>query len=518
MPRPCLVRGRIAAWRRAAYLRPPAFGRGGAPVPAARQDGARRIRHDPDRRADELVAWIAPGEKPRDAVARSAPSTRRSRSTARSHAPVPYAGERGHPGPARRACRRDRLGGRSTTASTVIGLSDAARRRRDLARAGRPVRALRRAARDRPRHRAASSARISTRRSASAEPLGIGFLALGMSPIWTPGRDPGDAEEPLPHHGATTCRRSARCGLDMMFRTATVQANLDFASEADMVKKLRVALALQPVATALFANSPFTDGKPNGFLSMRSRDLARHRSATAPACCLRLRGRLRLRALCRLGARRADVLRQARRRPITTSRAPRSAISWPAGWPRCRASARRCPTGRTTSRPLFPEVRLKRYLEMRGADVGPPAHDRGPARVLDRACSTTRRRSTRPGTSCKGWTRGGPRAAARRRAAPGADGRGRGPAGARRRPRRRWRSPAPGLAQPRRPRRDGPDETGYLDPLEEIAASRPHPGRAPARRSTTAPGTARSHRVRGVRALSGGPGRTPRGWVWPDRA
>ena len=59
-------------------------------------------------------------------------------------------------------------------------------------------------------------------------------------------------------------------GLDMMFRTATVQVNMDFASEADMVAKLRVGLALQPVATALFANSPFTDGKPNGFQSYRA--------------------------------------------------------------------------------------------------------------------------------------------------------------------------------------------------------------------------------------------------------
>ena len=56
----------------------------------------------------------------------------------------------------------------------------------------------------------------------------------------------------------------------MMYRTCTVQANLDFSSEADMVKKLRVALALQPVATALFANSPFTEGKPNGYLSFRA--------------------------------------------------------------------------------------------------------------------------------------------------------------------------------------------------------------------------------------------------------
>ena len=59
-------------------------------------------------------------------------------------------------------------------------------------------------------------------------------------------------------------------GLDMMLRSCTIQVNLDFASEADMVKKFRVSLALQPVATALFANSPFMEGKPNGFLSFRS--------------------------------------------------------------------------------------------------------------------------------------------------------------------------------------------------------------------------------------------------------
>lgn len=59
-------------------------------------------------------------------------------------------------------------------------------------------------------------------------------------------------------------------GLDMMKRTCTIQANLDFSSEADMIKKFRVSLALQPIATALFANSPFTNGKPNGFLSYRS--------------------------------------------------------------------------------------------------------------------------------------------------------------------------------------------------------------------------------------------------------
>ena len=102
-----------------------------------------------------------------------------------------------------------------------------------------------------------------------ARPLGIGFLGLGMTPNWT------RAEMPIMPKGryqimTAYMPKVGTLGLDMMYRTCTVQTNLDFSSEADMVKKLRVSLALQPVATALFANSPFTEGKPNGFLSFRS--------------------------------------------------------------------------------------------------------------------------------------------------------------------------------------------------------------------------------------------------------
>ena len=143
--------------------------------------------------------------------------------------------------------------------------------------------------------------------------LGIGFLGLGASPIWTPGRNARSCPRAATASWRPTWTRWARTGRDMMFRTCTVQVNLDFGSEADMVKKLRVSLALQPIATALFANSPFLDGKPNGFLSFRSEvwrdtDNAPHRHAA-----LRLRGRHRLRALCRLCPRRADVFRDARR-------------------------------------------------------------------------------------------------------------------------------------------------------------------------------------------------------------
>jgi len=100
--------------------------------------------------------------------------------------------------------------------------------------------------------------------------LGLGFLGLGM---W-----PDKTREELPRMPKGRYKimlnympKVGSLGLDMMLRTCTIQVNLDYSSEADMVKKFRVGLALQPVATALFANSPFTEGKPNGYKSFRSR-------------------------------------------------------------------------------------------------------------------------------------------------------------------------------------------------------------------------------------------------------
>ncbi len=114
--------------------------------------------------------------------------------------------------------------------------------------------------------------------------LGLGFLGLGF---W-----PDKTREALPvmpkGRYAIMLRQMPRVGslgLDMMKRTCTIQTNLDYASEADMVKKFRVSLALQPLATALFANSPFTEGTPNGFLSYRSHiwtDTDPHRTGTLP--------------------------------------------------------------------------------------------------------------------------------------------------------------------------------------------------------------------------------------------
>ncbi len=115
----------------------------------------------------------------------------------------------------------------------------------------------------------AESGRHLEQAKAIGEKLGLGFLGIGMWP------DKARSDLPMMPKGryaimANYMPKVGKLGLDMMLRTCTIQTNLDYSSEADMVKKFRVGLALQPVATALFANSPFTEGKPNGFKSFRS--------------------------------------------------------------------------------------------------------------------------------------------------------------------------------------------------------------------------------------------------------
>ncbi|HVL78779.1 MAG TPA: glutamate--cysteine ligase, partial [Sphingomicrobium sp.] len=115
----------------------------------------------------------------------------------------------------------------------------------------------------------AEAGRHLTQAKAIGERLGVGFLGLGMWP------DKSRDQLPMMPKGryaimARYMPTVGSLGLDMMLRTCTIQVNLDYSSEADMVRKFRVGLALQPVATALFANSPLTEGKPNGFKSFRS--------------------------------------------------------------------------------------------------------------------------------------------------------------------------------------------------------------------------------------------------------
>ncbi len=165
-------------------------------------------------------------------------------------------------------------------------------------------------------------------------------------------------------------------GLDMMYRTCTVQTNLDFSSEADMVKKLRVSVALQPIATALFANSPFTEGKPNGFLSFRSevwRDTDNARSGMIPWAFEDGMGFERWVDYA------LDVPMYFVKRGDTYIDVSGSSFrdffagkneKIPGERPTLSDWANHLST-------IFPEVRLKRYLEMRGAD-GVPS-DRLPA-------------------------------------------------------------------------------------------------------------------------------------------
>src|SRR5450631_2445703 len=202
-----------------------------------------------------------------------------------------------------------------------------------------------------------------------AKPLGIGFLGMGMTPNWR------RVDMPMMPKGryrimTNYMPKVGTLGLDMMYRTCTVQANLDFASEADMVKKLRVSLALQPVATALFANSPFTEGKPNGFLSFRSeiwRDTDNARSGMIPWAFEDGMGFERWvdyalgvpMYFIKRGDQYIDVAGKSFRDFFAGKLA-----ELPGERPTISDWANHLST-------IFPEVRLKRYLEMRGADGGP---------------------------------------------------------------------------------------------------------------------------------------------------
>jgi glutamate--cysteine ligase len=204
---------------------------------------------------------------------------------------------------------------------------------------------------------------------AVADELGLGFLGLGFTPVWR--RD----EIPVMPKGRYKIMREympkvGGMGLDMMFRTCTVQANLDFGSEADMTAKFRTSLALQPIATALFANSPFVEGRPTGLLSSR----ANVWTDTDPA--------------------RTGMLDFVFRDGFTFETYARYALDVPMYFVKrdgqyidaSGQSFRAFMDGKLPALPgerptikdwadhtttLFPEVRLKQYLEMRGADSGP---------------------------------------------------------------------------------------------------------------------------------------------------
>jgi glutamate--cysteine ligase len=203
----------------------------------------------------------------------------------------------------------------------------------------------------------------------ATEAIGAGVVGLGFNPIWK--RD----EIPWMPKGRYKIMRDympkkGNLGLDMMTRTCTVQVNLDFADEADMVRKMRVGLALQPLATALFANSPFTEGKPNGYLSYRSHiwtDTDPDRSGMLPFVFEKDFGFERwvdyVLDVPMYFFLRDGVFRDAAGlsfRDFMAGKLP--------GYEGERPTMSDWADHLTT---VFPEVRLKKFIEMRGADGGP---------------------------------------------------------------------------------------------------------------------------------------------------
>ena len=314
----------------------------------------------------ELIDWISAGEKPESAF-RLGTEHEKFPFYLKDHTPVPYEGQRGiralldgmqgllgwepimegdHP-----------IGLADVTGGGAISLEPGGQ----FELSGAPVETL---------HETCSELRAHLAQVKQvAAPLGIGIMGLGHSPLWTREQTPVMPKGRYAIMKAYMPKVGTR-GLDMMFRTCTVQVNLDFSSEADMVRKLRVSLALQPLATALFASSPFTEGKLNGFKSMRSeiwRDTDNNR---------------------------AGMLHFA----FDAGMSYEAYVDWALDVPMyfvkrgdtyndvSGASFRDLLTGNLKQMPgthatisdwanhmstLFPEVRLKRYLEMRGADAGP---------------------------------------------------------------------------------------------------------------------------------------------------
>jgi len=204
---------------------------------------------------------------------------------------------------------------------------------------------------------------------AVADGLGLGFLGMGFQPKW-----PREAMPWMPKGRYKIMReympKVGSLGLDMMTRTCTVQVNLDFESEADMVKKFRTSLALQPVATALFADSPFTGGRPNGYLSYRSHiwtDTDAGRTGMLDFVFDDGFGYERYvdyildvpMYFSHQGDRYVDLAGADFKR-FLRGELPQL--------PGVKATMRDFADHLTTA---FPEVRLKQYLEMRGADGGP---------------------------------------------------------------------------------------------------------------------------------------------------
>ena len=319
----------------------------------------------PLRSRDELVAWFEAGMKPESAF-RLGTEHEKFPFYLHDHSPVPYAGPRGIEALLRGV--QSRTGWDPIMdGEAIIGLFDekgggaiSLEPGGQFELSGAPVETLHDTAAELRDHLAVTKL--------VGETLGIGFLALGHSPAWTRAQTPVMPKQRYKIMANYMPKVGSR-GLDMMFRTCTVQVNLDFGTEADMVRKLRVSLSLQALASALFANSPFVDGRPTGYLTNRCeiwRDTDGNRSGLLPFAFEPGMGFERYvdyaldvpMYFVKRGDHYHDVA-GASFRDLLAGRLPQlpSEMATLSDW------ANHLST-------IFPDVRLKRYIEMRGADAG----------------------------------------------------------------------------------------------------------------------------------------------------
>jgi glutamate--cysteine ligase len=317
--------------------------------------------------ASELTAYLAQGARPKESFRIGTEHEKFAFFTA-DHSPVPYKGEASIS--ALLKGMQEKLGWEPIMdGENIIGLGEQSGMGAisiepggQFELSGAPVETIHETCRESNRHLALVKE--------IAGPMGIGFLGLGGSPKWTLAETP---RMPKSRYDIMTrfMPKVGSKGLDMMYRTCTIQVNLDFSSEADMAAKMRVSMKLQSIATALFASSPFTEGKPNGLLSWRGdiwRDTDNRRSGVLPF-------------VFDAGFRFDDYVEWALDVPMYF--VVRDGRYHDCTHVTFRQFMDGALKGEITEweptmgdwmnhlSTLFPDVRLKRFLEMRGADGGP---------------------------------------------------------------------------------------------------------------------------------------------------
>ncbi len=311
---------------------------------------------------DDLVAWFAAGSKPRDQW-RIGTEHEKIGFCMDSLKPIPYDGERSINKLLALLKRYDWqpvLEGDHLIALKKAGASVTLEPGGQVELSGAPLSTIHQTCRETTDYHALVRTISDT--------LGIGFLALGFQPKWRQDEIPW-----MPKARYAVMRnympQVGHGGLDMMTRTATVQANLDFGSEADMSRKMRISLCLQPVVTALYAASPFEHGQPSGYLSRRAAcwlDTDAQRTGI-PACAFEDDFGFAAYAEWALDAPMYFVMRG----DIYIDCAGGSFREFMQGkLPQLRGEYPTINDWETHISTLFPDVRLKQYLEMRGADAG----------------------------------------------------------------------------------------------------------------------------------------------------